>query len=238
MRGVCEGWAMRRRGRETVHLLETKIACGASDDVQEEGGELQLQTGSQDGRGALGGRDGGVSETEAYFRGFALGCMQAASMHAEHLVFAHLRPAEPTRRMVESSPSNCVGCGFWFRYEVCDFFSELCSHLRHCGSHQQDGGEHSHDGREGLDLLDGLRELVVEPHAEHDRDEHHLHGGDCHADRVHWDERAQEQLAQHGGHHDGADGGHGGHHHGEGHVAAGDVRAQVGRLGGRGEGGG
>ena len=98
------------------------------------------------------------------------------------------------------------------------------------GAHQDDGRHDADDGARRLHRAANLGHELVQGDADDDGQQHDLDGGHGHTDRVHVDDGAEAELADERGHEDATDGGGGGHEHGERDVAAGDVRAQVGRL--------
>mmetsp|Transcript_20434 Transcript_20434/g.47516 ORF Transcript_20434/g.47516 Transcript_20434/m.47516 type:complete len:202 (+) Transcript_20434:299-904(+) len=102
--------------------------------------------------------------------------------------------------------------------------------LSHGRGHQKNRGEDAEKRGHREHFLNGFGRVLVQRHAEQDRDKDHLNRRDGDAHRVHWHDRAEEPLAQEGGHEDGADGGRGRHDDREGDIALGDVSAEVGGL--------
>mmetsp|Transcript_62380 Transcript_62380/g.163741 ORF Transcript_62380/g.163741 Transcript_62380/m.163741 type:complete len:459 (+) Transcript_62380:73-1449(+) len=93
--------------------------------------------------------------------------------------------------------------------------------------HRRDDADHR--GVDAGGLAEARRE-GVQAYAREDRGEHDLEGGDDNAHGVDGHHGAKHELADERGHDDAAERGGGGHEDAQGHVAAGDEGAEVGRL--------
>eukprot|EP00968_Pinguiococcus_pyrenoidosus_P005473 scaffold355_cov211-Pinguiococcus_pyrenoidosus.AAC.3 len=102
--------------------------------------------------------------------------------------------------------------------------------LGNTGGDEEAGGNGAHHRRQRLDLLRGLGEELVERHANHDRREHDLDGGDGDTHCVDRHHCAKELFTEQRGADDRAQGRGRRHENAQRHVASRNVRAEVGRL--------
>ena len=157
------------RGHGHAHVLERlayHVCEDAADDVQQESGELQRDAGVDYGLGALG--DGGADE-------------DASGEHADDgREGQHLSRACACRARVRRC--TCTGTG------IC-----TCARPRgraHARPHARAHATYTCTSactctcHISMHLLDGLGELVVGEHAEHDRHQHDLDCRDRNADGV------------------------------------------------------